>query len=158
MEAAVSAAETFDGISRRFTIHRVKGVTVIDDAYNANPASFKAALETLRSMQAKRHFVVAGGMLELGEGCEAEHRALGVMLAQSGLSGLALVGPLAQMAGDAAIEKGLHKFAVNFHATPEQSAETFARILKSGDVILVKGSHGIQLERCVEALLKNFGS
>ena len=154
LERAAELAGTFEGTARRFSVHRAAGVTLIDDAYNANPASFKAALETLSTLSATRRFVVAGGMLELGEQSDMQHRELGAALARLDLSCLAIVGQLAQSIGAAAVENGHDPFAMNVHGTPEEAAETMLRMLRPGDAVLVKGSHGINLDRCVNTLLK----
>ncbi len=154
LKDACAAAGTFEGTARRFSVHRVGGVTLVDDAYNANPASFKAALETLTTLSATRRFVVVGGMMELGAQSEARHRELGAILAQLDLAGMCMVGDLARPVGEAAIESGQDAFSVNFHATPEDAAHTLGQMLRPGDAALVKGSHAIQLERCVEALRK----
>jgi UDP-N-acetylmuramoyl-tripeptide--D-alanyl-D-alanine ligase len=153
LKNAAAAAKTFSGVSRRFSIHRIKGISIIDDAYNANPASFRAALETLNSLPAARRFVIAGGMLELGAQCDAQHRELGAALATMALSGLTLVGQLAKKISQGAIENGIDPFGINFLNTPEEAARTLFLILRPGDALLIKGSHGIQLERCVEGLL-----
>jgi len=158
LDDAARLAGTFAGIARRFAVHRPGGVTLIDDAYNANPASFKAALDTLVTLPANRRFVIAGGMLELGAQSEAWHRELGADLAIRGLNGISLVGELAKTIGDSAIENGQDAFAVNFHRTPEEAATTLGGILRTGDALLVKGSHGINLDRCVEALLKRLSA
>jgi UDP-N-acetylmuramoyl-tripeptide--D-alanyl-D-alanine ligase len=158
LERAAELAGTFEGTARRFSVHRAGGVTLIDDAYNANPASFKAALETLSTLSATRRFVVAGGMLELGAQSETRHRELGAALAQLDLSSLAVVGELAQSIGAAAVDHGHDAFAMNVHDTPEDAAETLLRMLRPGDAVLVKGSHGINLDRCVNALLSKLSA
>ncbi|HLX64929.1 MAG TPA: UDP-N-acetylmuramoyl-tripeptide--D-alanyl-D-alanine ligase [Planctomycetota bacterium] len=156
LDNAAAAAETFEGVERRFAIHRAGGVTLIDDAYNANPASFRAALATLATLSAKRRFVVAGGMLELGAQSEAQHRELGASLARMNLAGLTVVGELAATIGKSAMSGGMHPFAINFLHTPEEAAITLAQILRRGDAVLIKGSHGIQLDHCVGRLLQSF--
>ena len=154
LEEAASLAGTFEGIARRFAVYRHNGVTLIDDAYNANPASFKAALDTLMTLSAQRRFVVAGGMLELGEQSAARHGELGAVLAQLNLNGLVLVGDLAKAIGESAIQNGLNSSCVSFHQNPEEAAATLAPLLRPGDAVLFKGSHGINLDRSVAALLK----
>jgi len=149
---AVRGLATFDGIARRFTVRYVRGFTLIDDAYNANPASFSAALETLKSMQASRRFVVAGDMLELGGDSAAYHLKLGQSLASCGLAGLFTVGDAASLAGASAVGHGMRKSQWIPCATPEEAAEALKPRLQPGDVILVKGSHSIHLEKCCAIL------
>ena len=158
LEDAASFAGTFEGIARRFAVHRRSGVTLIDDAYNANPASFKAALDTLMTLAAQRRFVIAGGMLELGAQSDARHGELGAALAQLKLDGLALVGDLAKAIGNSAVQNGQDASRVNFHQNPEEAAAMLAPLLRPGDAVLVKGSHGINLDRCVDLLLKHLAA
>lgn len=146
---AAKAAASFTGVARRFTIENFRGATLIDDAYNASPTSFAAALDTLSSMIAKRRFVVVGGMLELGAQSDMHHKELGAKLAQSNISNLILVGDLARIAGNSAIKHGFEKFATSFCNTPEEAGRLLALLLRRGDAALVKGSHGIHLERCL---------
>lgn len=149
------ALSTFEGIERRFNVSRAQGVTLIDDAYNANPASFRAALDTLQAMNQKsgqRLFVIAGDMLELGESADAQHRELGRRLASCSLDGLVTVGDLAHRAGLAAIESGLPRVCWNHCYSPEEAALSLRPSLREGDVVLVKGSHSVNLDRCCRLL------
>jgi UDP-N-acetylmuramoyl-tripeptide--D-alanyl-D-alanine ligase len=130
-------------------------VTLIDDAYNANPASFRAALDTLLAMSnggGHRLFVVAGDMLELGDSADAQHRDLGKRLAGLNLEGLFTVGDLAHRAGLSAIESGLPRVAWNHCQSPEEAALSLRPTLREGDVVLVKGSNGVNLDRCCQLL------
>ncbi len=158
LQKAAEFAGTFEGTARRFSVHRAGGVTLIDDAYNANPASFKAALETLSTLSATRRFVIAGGMLELGEQSDIQHRELGAALARMDLNGLSVVGELAKSVAVSAVDNGHDPFGTNIHASPEDAAATLLRMLRPGDAVLVKGSHGIQLDRCVNVLLKKLSA
>jgi UDP-N-acetylmuramoyl-tripeptide--D-alanyl-D-alanine ligase len=147
-----AAINTFEGVARRFAMRSVRGVTLIDDAYNANPASFRSALATLKSMTALRKFVVAGDMLELGESAPALHKKLGHELAECGLHRLLTVGKLAALSGEAALTCGLKPSQWLECATPELAAQKLNPLLEPGDVVLIKGSHGIHLERCIQRL------
>lgn len=151
-EAVTAGLSAFRGAERRFEVRDANGVHVIDDAYNANPLSFSAALDTLREFAGHRLFVVAGDMLELGAQARQFHEKLGVGLAQVAPQALFTVGELAGCAGGAAIAAGLapeHWFPC---ASPEEAAERLRPQLARGDVVLVKGSHAMQLERCVARL------
>jgi UDP-N-acetylmuramoyl-tripeptide--D-alanyl-D-alanine ligase len=147
LDICTRALQTFEGVSRRFAVKQAKGITFIDDAYNANPASFAAALETLKTFKTGRRFVVAGDMLELGTKSEEYHRELGKSLSNCSLTGLITVGPQAALAGKAS--------AIDWIACakPEDAARALQPKLQAGDVVLVKGSHGMQLEKCLEALM-----
>ncbi len=156
LQDCAAAVSHFDGVARRFAVRTVRGVTVIDDAYNANPASFRSALATLKSMSALRKFVVAGDMLELGDATHTLHQMLGSQLAECGLHRLITVGALAGEAGEAAIASGMKPSQWLECKTPEQAAQQLTPLLEHGDVVLVKGSHGIHLERCIERLCGDF--
>ena len=128
------------------------GVTVLDDCYNANPASMRAALETAarRSPGEGRAVAVLGDMLELGPGELEEHAALGARGRGSGASWSAFFGPR-ERAGP---RRGGRR-ATRVGALRPRSSRCrrgCAPELRQGDVVLVKGSRGMRLERVVDAL------
>ncbi|MBS1152197.1 MAG: UDP-N-acetylmuramoylalanyl-D-glutamyl-2,6-diaminopimelate--D-alanyl-D-alanine ligase [Myxococcaceae bacterium] len=128
----------------------LNGVTVIDDCYNANPASMGAALDALSGLSVEsRAIAVLGDMLELGAGEAAEHSQLGVK-ASDQTSLLAFFGARMKLAHHQA-EKKLHANARHFLELEPLLAWLKAE-LHAGDVVLVKGSRGMKLERVVEAL------
>ena len=127
-------------------------VQVLDDTYNASPASVRAALDAL---QARRHerraLVVLGDMLELGAGADDAHAEVGRLVAALPADEFVGVGRLMQAAVEAARGAGL---AEAYHATTFE--DTVAHLLKRvapGDVVLVKGSRGMRMERVVDALV-----
>jgi UDP-N-acetylmuramoyl-tripeptide--D-alanyl-D-alanine ligase len=124
------------------------GVTVLDDCYNANPASMAAALQTLKTLaQGGRAVAVLGDMLELGPGELEEHEKLGVAAAQS-VELLALFGPRSERGFKAA-----GRLTEKAHFTDVDALVAWLKPqLRSGDVVLVKGSRGMRLERVVAAL------
>jgi len=141
-------------VGRRLRIERLpSGVLLVDDCYNANPASMKAALLTLRQLAGQgRALAALGDMLELGATEGDLHRELGRDAAAAGLAALAAFGPRARLARDAAVEAGLAPPDA-FHTEDPQALAAFLRErLRPGDVLLVKGSRGMKLERLVEAL------
>jgi UDP-N-acetylmuramoyl-tripeptide--D-alanyl-D-alanine ligase len=128
------------------------GRTILDDCYNANPASMSAALAALTAAAGAGHrFAILGDMLELGPGAHAAHRALG-RAAGSALTGLAAVGALAPVVVDEARAAGLSAERAVVAASPEAAATVLAPWTSAGDWILVKASRGLRLERAVEAL------
>jgi UDP-N-acetylmuramoyl-tripeptide--D-alanyl-D-alanine ligase len=139
-------------VGRRLRVERLpSGVTLIDDCYNANPASMTAALRTLSDLTTAggRPVAVLGDMLELGPLEEASHRALGEEVARAARH-LAAFGPRSRLTAEAARAAGL---ADAFHT--EDMAALVAHVkaqLAPGDVLLVKGSRGNRLERLVDAL------
>ncbi|HEY3320557.1 MAG TPA: UDP-N-acetylmuramoyl-tripeptide--D-alanyl-D-alanine ligase [Planctomycetota bacterium] len=152
LSAAAQALSAFDGVERRFAVRQQQGMTIIDDAYNANPASFAAALETLCSMRAQRRFVVAGDMRELGELSARYHTELGEKLAACRLSGLVTVGQSAAISGTSAVRHGLAADCWTPCADSVEAAKALRGRLRPGDVVLVKGSHALHLEKCCEEL------
>jgi UDP-N-acetylmuramoyl-tripeptide--D-alanyl-D-alanine ligase len=119
------------------------GVTVIDDCYNANPMSMRAALQELGSQPpAARRVAVLGDMLELGRRNEEQfHLDLGTQSTDAHVSLLVTVGPLAELAGET-FRHGEHLHAQD----AEEAAELLDPLLRRGDVVLVKGSRGVGLE------------
>lgn len=125
------------------------GYTVLDDCYNANPASMVAALRTLEGLaEGGRPVAVLGDMLELGDNEEREHRVLGEM-ASAHVKLLAFFGERSKAGHQAAASLG--DAAGHFTDVDELVAWLKPR-LRKGDVVLVKGSRGMRLERVVEAL------
>ncbi len=127
------------------------GVLVVDDCYNANPASMGAALDTLQSLVTGggRRFAVLGDMLELGPGEYEEHEKLGQQ-ATSKVDVLALFGPRSQLGHQAAVSL-MGERTRHFIEVPAL-LEWLTPQLRAGDVVLVKGSRGMRLERVVQAL------
>jgi UDP-N-acetylmuramoyl-tripeptide--D-alanyl-D-alanine ligase len=122
------------------------GVTVIDDCYNANPMSMRAAIDDLAATAIARRVAVLGDMLELGPEAPRLHRELGRYAYARGIELLVTVGPLA-----AEISTG---FAGDARTVGDAAAaaELLQGLLHEGDTVLVKGSRGIGLERTVAAL------
>jgi UDP-N-acetylmuramoyl-tripeptide--D-alanyl-D-alanine ligase len=117
------------------------GITVINDCYNANPASMRAALEHLRALAGDRRKVaVLGHMAELGDSAAELHRRVGDDIAAAELAVLVAVGPLAEAYGAPA---GAER---RFAADAAEAAEAAAELVQPGDVILIKGSRAVGLE------------
>jgi UDP-N-acetylmuramoyl-tripeptide--D-alanyl-D-alanine ligase len=131
------------------------GTTVLDDSYNANPQSVRAALRTLAEVaQRRRAVVVLGEMRELGSIAEREHAALGTAIADSGAHLALSCGGLADIAVLAAEQAGV---AVQRGANTEDAARRATLIVRPGDVVLVKASRGVGAERVVDALVRGGG-
>jgi UDP-N-acetylmuramoyl-tripeptide--D-alanyl-D-alanine ligase len=130
------------------------GRTILDDCYNANPASMNAALGALATAAGEgRRFAILGDMLELGPGAEAAHRALGRAVGgRARLAGLAAVGQFAPVVVSEARAAGMTPERAVVAPSPESAAAVLASWTTAGDWILVKASRGLRLERAVEAL------
>ena len=125
------------------------GIVIINDCYNANPMSMAAALDDLAAGAPGRRVAVLGDMLELGPAEADYHRELGTRAARAGVGVLVAVGPLARGAARAFGEAG----EVHAVDSAEQAAELTARLVGSGDTVLIKGSRGVGLEIVAERLL-----
>jgi UDP-N-acetylmuramoyl-tripeptide--D-alanyl-D-alanine ligase len=141
----------------RMELHqRDDGVTVLNDAYNANPDSMAAAVGTLAELSnsgQRRSWAVLGDMLELGDEAERAHADLGALVATSGIDRLVAVGAYAEPMAAAARAGGLNGGAVR--AYPDKAAAQAAVLaeLAAGDVVLVKASRGLALDTVAEAIL-----
>ena len=123
-------------------------IVLIDDCYNANPMSMRAALDDLAETAAGRRVAVLGDMLELGADERRFHREIGAHAAARGVDVLVTVGPLAAEMVPAFAGADAH--SVRRRSRRRRAAATTAR---PGDTVLVKGSRGVGLERVGQALL-----
>jgi UDP-N-acetylmuramoyl-tripeptide--D-alanyl-D-alanine ligase len=158
-QAAAEAMETLSLPPHRSAPVPARGRTILDDCYNANPASMRAALAAAAaSASGGRVFAVLGDMLEIGPESEALHREVG-REAGARLAGLAAVGAAGAAALVAGARAGGLEAARAVHApSPEEAARTVAAWTAPGDWILVKASRGMQLERAVAALVETLRS
>jgi UDP-N-acetylmuramoyl-tripeptide--D-alanyl-D-alanine ligase len=130
------------------------GVTIVNDAYNANPASMRAALAALaRLPRAARTALVLGDMLELGDVAPAEHRALGAAAAAAGPDLLLAVGAFAGEIAAGARAAGLPAAAVATAPDADAAGDALGTWLRPGDRVLLKASRGVRLERALSRLL-----
>jgi len=125
------------------------GLTVLDETYNASPEAVLAALDLLAA-QPGRRFAVLGSMLELGESSVELHRRVAERAVERGLDGLVVVSGGAEAQAMAEAAAALPRLAVV--DTPEQAADPLASWLRSGDVVLLKASRGVALERLLPLL------
>ncbi|MGQ0630201.1 MAG: UDP-N-acetylmuramoyl-tripeptide--D-alanyl-D-alanine ligase [Sporichthyaceae bacterium] len=131
------------------------GVTVVNDAYNANPESMRAALAALVAIAgARRSWAVLGEMCELGESSAAEHASLGRLVSDMDISRLVVVGDGARAAYDSALGARSWSQSPAFVAEPEDAVQLLRAELAAGDVVLIKASRARGLERVAAALLE----
>jgi UDP-N-acetylmuramoyl-tripeptide--D-alanyl-D-alanine ligase len=134
----------------RLQIREINGIQFIDDSYNANPDSMKAALRTLVELDADgRRVAVLGQMSELGEESERGHREVGEAAAAFGIDELIAVGATGAEIARAARKAGLEKSVTVDGA--EEAAELLEGTASPGDLILVKGSRSARMEHVLEA-------
>ncbi len=152
-EALRHALEAFTGVPGRALARETSdGLRILDDTYNANPASVRAALHTLVELRGQgRAIAVLGDMLELGADAEALHAGCGREAAAAGVHALIGVGALAAHACEAARAAGME--LAECAADPGAAAARVRELARPGDAILVKGSRGMRMERTVSALV-----
>jgi len=137
----------------RLTLERLpNGVTVINDAYNANPSSLRAAVEAVAGLAPERFIVVLGDMLELGDRSAALHEDAGHHIGVLKPALLCALGNFAGALCAGAVAAGLSRDKVVAVATHEAAADVVTSAWRANDLVLVKGSRGAQMERVVEVL------
>ena len=148
LRQVAEALEKVDLPLRLRTLPGPNGSTIIDDSYNASPASMLAALDLLAELPG-RHLALLGDMLELGAYDEEGHRLVGQRAAR-GLDALYVVGERGQLIGEAAQKAGQRE--VHFLRSKDEAAAILRRALGRGDHLLVKASRALALETVVEEL------
>ena len=138
-------------IAGRTNLLHVKGMTVIDDCYNANPVSMKASIDVLAHTSGRR-IAVLGDMGELGAEEKELHRSIGKAVAASGIDALFCAGTLAEEYASEA--KANPECEVHYKKTREEMTEELLAYVKEGDTVLVKASHFMEFPKVVEALTK----
>lgn len=130
----------------------VGNTTIINDAYNANPDSMKAALQVLQDMSRGRSIAVLGEMYELGDYAREGHNIVGAEAVRREVSLLVTVGQLAEYTAQGALKAGLKPECSVHFADNQAAAEYLLKELRPGDTVLVKGSRGMRMEQIVDAL------
>lgn len=143
--------------SMRMEIKEAGGVTVINDAYNANPSSTKAALQALRETAGERRAVaVLGNMLELGSQAAGGHFRVGRAAVSCGVEYLFTVGDLAgEYIAGGAEQSGMPRGSIYRCSSNREALNKLINVLIPGDVVLVKGSRGMRMEEIVQGLIQN---
>lgn len=134
----------------RFEVIRRDGVTIVNDAYNASPASMRAAIQTVNEIYDGRKIAVLGDMLELGEISEKVHREVGAELFENNFEILITLGELGKFIADGAKIAGMKNIFVT--STHEDAAKKILEIMQDGDTILFKASHGMHFEKIIELI------
>jgi UDP-N-acetylmuramoyl-tripeptide--D-alanyl-D-alanine ligase len=158
LEQLLPAVSTLRPARARMERVELGGVTLFDDCYNANPQSLRAAVRVLAGLHGHgRRVLVMGDMLELGELSAELHHAIGREAAAAGVDAIVFVGTYVKAAASGALEGGLGADALVHFATTEEAAAGTAELVRAGDVVLVKGSRGMALERVVAAIKARLG-
>ncbi|KQC09438.1 MAG: hypothetical protein APR62_02395 [Smithella sp. SDB] len=134
------------------------GSFLLDDSYNANPASVREALMTLKDLKVNHNgYVFLGDMLELGTQSEEMHRKIGMLIATIGINALFLKGDFSKVTAAGAMEGGLLPENIFFLSDEDNGINYLKENLKKGDWILVKGSRGMKMEKIVNQVCDHFG-
>ncbi len=147
--------ESFEPPKMRMQVLKLPtGATLVNDAYNANPASMVTAVRSLaETYPSKKKILVIGSMLELGEESDKYHFHLGVELAHFALERVILVGNETKSVLEGATSAGASAKKFSFHANSESVADEVRQAMSADSVVLFKGSRGIHLEKAVDALV-----
>jgi UDP-N-acetylmuramoyl-tripeptide--D-alanyl-D-alanine ligase len=155
-DAVCAGLEAFTPYDKRFQLEEVGGIVLIDDSYNANPASMEMALRTVAEIREEcRAVAVLGDMLELGTETGPAHRAVG-RLAASCVERLYLIGEQAGEVAAGAVEGGLPTQAVIVAHTHDEVLTHLLKQVNKGDYLLVKGSRGMRMEVVAEGIRRAF--
>jgi UDP-N-acetylmuramoyl-tripeptide--D-alanyl-D-alanine ligase len=156
LDAAVAALALLTAGDKRGQIVEIAGATILNDSYNSNPEALRSMIRTLATRPAKgRRILVAGEMLELGEQGSALHIASGRAAAEAGLDLVVAVQGNAEHLATAACAGGVPAVFLN---DAEAAGQWLVENLRPGDVVLVKGSRGVHLERAIEMLTNRTGN
>ena len=149
LSSAVASLATMAAADKRGQVVRIGNITVINDCYNSNPKALAAMVNALADMPAKRRIVIAGEMLELGPQGEKMHRESGQHIAKKRIDVLVGVRGLAAEMVNAAEKAGTR---AEFLPNAEAAGDWLARETREGDVVLLKASRGVKLEKALEKL------
>lgn len=159
-ERIVWGLQRYRGVYGRLAMRRGReDVWLIDDTYNANPQSMQVAVRFLASVPgAGRRIAVLGDMLELGETGPALHREIGALVSETGIHTLIALGPTAEYIAHGARQAGMECRRIHHTRSQQDVLGLLNDIVQPDDVILLKGSRGMAMERLVEALAVDRGA
>ena len=157
-ELGISMEEAARGLAKtqltdkRLTVRGKNGIKIIDDTYNASPDSMKAAIDVLMKTRGIRNVAILGDMFELGEGSKVQHELVGRYAAQQNVELLVAIGEdsaeMARGAGEAGLENVL------YFKDKNAFFEEMDSIIETGDVILLKGSRGMEMDKIVKKIME----
>ncbi len=157
LQQAAQDMREYRGLKGRMKLLQgMKQTLIIDDSYNSSPlAAFEAlaAFEKIRIHEYAKRIAVLGDMLELGTFTEQEHRKLGELCAQKNVDILVTIGPAAKWIAGSAAEHGIDTSRILRFDRAEEAREVLLDTMKQGDIVLVKGSQGMRLEKLIKEIL-----
>jgi UDP-N-acetylmuramoyl-tripeptide--D-alanyl-D-alanine ligase len=152
IEASQALAAYQSPPGRLKLIEGMKGAFILDDSYNSSPTALRAALDALNDIPAKRKIVVVGDMLELGKYTIEAHKSVAPLIG-SMADIVFTVGPRARFIAEALKEKGFNERRIFEFSTSEEAKEEIKKLIESGDLILVKGSQAVRMEKIVKEIM-----
>lgn len=153
VEDILDRAGTCKPLPTRGSLLRLKNnIRVVDDSYNSNPKGLEAALKGLTNLPSPRKIAILGDMLELGKEEVDFHLQAGRQVALSGWDILVTVGPLSQHMAEGAYSEGMRKNQIHSFQDSDKAAVQIWTIIQDNDLVLVKGSRGMTMEKIVEKL------
>ncbi len=154
-EDCFEGLKAFTGVKGRFHVHRLPDLCLIDDAYNANPHSMKAGLETVRkAFQGQRRVIILGDMRELGDATVSAHQEIGQFVAESIHPAVLLaVGASSRDLADSALKSGMNSQSVCHFENVEALLPKLPNLLEKGDLVYVKASNSLKLSKIIDQLL-----
>ncbi len=153
LEGIKRRLEAFQPLSMRMEVLTLgKGVTIINDAYNANPKSMESALRTLGEIKGERKIAVLGDMWELGEYAPQAHMDTGRLVQERGIELLFIMGEFAPYVAQGATEAGMNPKTIFIGKDHQELIYHLTRSLRKGDWVLIKGSRIMKMEGIIEDL------
>jgi UDP-N-acetylmuramoyl-tripeptide--D-alanyl-D-alanine ligase len=153
VDEVAEVAPKLEPAPRRGRVHRIAdGITIVDDSYNASPIAMRRLLQLL-SVAGDRRVAVLGEMYELGELAGDAHREVGACAAGNCDLLVAVGDENAHVVAEAARDAGLARTAIHHVESAEAAGDLLSSLLRPNDVVLIKGSRGVGLDRTVDALL-----
>ena len=147
----IAGLSTAKGPVMRLELQTAGNIRILNDAYNANPHSMQAALETLRDLDTTgRKIAILGDMRELGATADGYHRDIGLFAAQCGLDHLVCIGEKAKIIADTAFNERVH---VSHYGSANDCAAKIAEIVRDGDLVLLKASRTMKLETIANTIM-----
>jgi UDP-N-acetylmuramoyl-tripeptide--D-alanyl-D-alanine ligase len=156
-EAVIDGIPRLEPLPGRGAVVRLaREIRLVDDSYNSSPRALEAALKGLASLPARRKVAILGDMLELGPQEAEFHRRAGRQVPENGWSLLLAVGPLARHIAEGAVAAGLPGAQVVTSADSDEASARVPGLIEAGDLVLVKGSRGMRMEKVVQKLKDEF--
>ena len=155
VEIAEAIKDLYPTPGRMSLLEGIKTTTIIDDTYNSAPDSSKNAIETMNGIDASRKIAALGDMLELGDEEEKSHKEIGRILAKSNVDVFVAVGKRMDWAVDEFVKQRGDDSQVAKFDNPMDAGIFIQNLLQQGDLVLVKGSQGMRMEKIVAELMAN---